>query len=281
LLQPDLKLSPAVTEIGFVHRKTSDAEIYFVANTGNVPQSVKASFRVDGLTPELWDPMTGKTSALAVIREKGVTTVQLSFEPYGSRVLVFSKRVQAAPPAAESTALAILDLSSGWQVAFGDQGKPVAMDALRSWTESENTRFYSGSATYEKTVTVPPDLPLKSAMLDFGEGKPVAPTQLTNGVRAWLDGPVREAAVVYVNGQRAGSVWMPPYSVNVTGLLKPGENKIRVVAANLALNALAGQTLPDYHLLNLRYGVRFEAQDMDKVKAQPSGLLGPIRLIVK
>jgi hypothetical protein len=282
LLQPDLKLSPVVPEIGFVHRKMSDAEIYFVANTGNVPQSVKASFRVDGLTPELWDPMTGKTSALTVSgREKGVTTVQLSFEPYGSRVLVFSTRVPAAPPEAEPTALAILDVSTGWQVTFGERGQPIPMDRLRSWTENEDTRFYSGIATYEKTVTVPPDLSLKNAALDFGEGKPVAPTHLSNGVRAWLDAPVREAAVVYVNGQRAGSVWMPPYVVDVTGLLKPGENKVRVVAANLALNALAGQTLPDYHLLNLRYGVRFEAQDMDKVKAQASGLLGPIRLIVK
>jgi hypothetical protein len=237
---------------------------------------------VDGLTPALWDPMTGKSAAMEVIgREKGVTTVQLSFEPYASRVVVFSKDVPPAPRAAEPEVVAILDISTGWQVTFGEHGQPGQMDTLRSWTESEDTRFYSGVATYEKTVTVPPNLPLKNATLDFGEGRPVAAAQLANGVRTWLDAPVREAAVVYVNGQRAGSVWMPPYSVHVTGLLKPGENKIRVVAANLALNALAGQALPDYHLLNLRYGVRFEAQDMDKVKQQPSGLLGPIRLVVK
>ena len=30
-------------------------------------------------------------------------------------------------------------------------------------------------------------------------------------MQTWLDGPVREAAVVYVNGKRAGSVWCPPY----------------------------------------------------------------------
>jgi hypothetical protein len=34
-------------------------------------------------------------------------------------------------------------------------------------------------------------------------------------------------------------------------------------------------------LLNLRYGVRFEAQDMDKVQAVPAGLLGPIRLVTR
>ncbi len=85
--------------------------------------------------------------------------------------------------------------------------------------------------------------------------------------------------MVYVNDRRAGSVWCPPYSLDVTGLLRRGENKIRIVVANLAVNHMAGRALPDYRLLNLRYGVRFEAQDMDKVQPVPAGLLGPIRLI--
>jgi hypothetical protein len=95
----------------------------------------------------------------------------------------------------------------------------------------------------------------------------------------WLEPPVREAAVVFVNGQRAGSVWCPPFSVDVSGLIRGGENSIRVEVSNTALNYMAGRRLPDYKLLNLRYGVRFEAQDMDKVQALPSGILGPVRLI--
>jgi hypothetical protein len=42
---------------------------------------------------------------------------------------------------------------------------------------------------------------------------------------------------------------------------------------------MAGHRLPDYRLLNLRYGERFQAQDMDKVRPTPSGLLGSIRLV--
>jgi hypothetical protein len=41
---------------------------------------------------------------------------------------------------------------------------------------------------------------------------------------------------------------------------------------------MAGRALPDYRLLNLRYGTRFEAQDMDKVAPVPSGLTGSVRL---
>jgi len=155
------------------------------------------------------------------------------------------------------------------------------MDQLRSWTDVEATRFFSGTATYEKEVTVPESF-LRSGpevRLDFGEGKPVPEQNLRAGMQAWFDAPVREAAIVYVNDEKAGSVWCPPYAIDVTRLLRPGTNRLKIVVANLALNYMAGRSLPDYRLLNLRYGERFQAQDMDKVEAVPAGLLGPIRLV--
>lgn len=155
------------------------------------------------------------------------------------------------------------------------------MDHLRSWTEDEETRYFSGAATYEKDVIVPESM-LENGLavrLDFGAGQPIPERPARAGMRAWLDAPVRDAAVVYINDQRAGSVWCPPYSLDVTALLRRGKNTIRIVVANLAINQMAGRALPDYRLLNLRYGVRFEAQDMDKVQPVPAGLLGPIRLI--
>jgi hypothetical protein len=155
------------------------------------------------------------------------------------------------------------------------------MEHLRSWTVDENTRYFSGLATYEKDVVVPESM-LQEGLrveVDFGEGKPIPPEPLKAGMQAWLDAPVREAAVVYVNDRRAGSVWCPPYALDVTGLLHGGENRLRIVVGNLALNYMAGRRLPDYRLLNLRYGERFQAQDMDKVQAVAAGLLGPVRLV--
>jgi hypothetical protein len=49
--------------------------------------------------------------------------------------------------------------------------------------------------------------------------------------------------------------------------------------ANLALNVRAGQGLPDYRLLNVRYGERFKPQDTELVKPMPSGMLGPVKLM--
>ena len=41
---------------------------------------------------------------------------------------------------------------------------------------------------------------------------------------------------------------------------------------------MAGQALPDYRLLNDRYGERFVPQGMDNLQPLPSGLLGGLRL---
>ena len=282
LLQPDVLLSPAVPEIGFIHRRTNDAEIYFVANTSNVRQSVTATFRVENMQAEAWDPMTGNVSAAQLSAGTSRGGVRLDLEPYESRIVVFSRRTRASPKVAEpTTIMSEIDLSNGWQVSFGEEGKSAVMDRLHSWTDDEKTRYFSGVATYEKNIEVKENI-LQQGLrvrLAFGEGTVIPQVNLRAGMQAWLEGPVREAAVVYVNGRRAGSVWCPPYSLDLTRLLRPGENRLRIVVGNLAINYMAGHRLPDYRLLNLRYGERFQAQDMDKVRPIPSGLLGSIRLV--
>ena len=285
LLTPDVALSPAAPEIGFIRRTTGFAEVYFLANTANVTQKTRATFRVDGLEPEWWDPMTGKTRPARVAqRGPGSVSLSLELEPYGSRVLVFSKG-SAAAPESDGPVRPAMDLSTGWRVTFGENGPGVAMESLRSWTEEESTRYYSGVATYEKEFSLPEGFLQKGVrvQLDFGEVKPLPPagppSSRTHGMQALLDAPVREAAVITLNGRRAGSVWCPPYALDVTDFLKTGPNHLRIVVGNLAVNHMAGRPLPDYKLLNLRYGVRFEAQDMDKLQPVPSGLLGPIRLL--
>ena len=37
------------------------------------------------------------------------------------------------------------------------------------------------------------------------------------------------------------------------------------------MNHMAGRPLPDYRLLNLRYGERFQAQGMELIRPLPSG----------
>jgi hypothetical protein len=282
-LRPDVSLSPPVPEIGFVHRTTSDAEVYFLANTSNERKASVATFRVVRRRAEWWNPLTGRVSPTEVkAGSRGGLTVALDLPAYGSRVLVFSKRVPAqATVKGPRVVPPPLDLSGGWRVLLGGGGSPVVMDHLRSWTKDEASRYFSGVAVYEKELSVP-DALLQDGLavrLDFGEARLIPDGGPKARVQAWLEAPVREAAVVYVNGHRAGAVFCPPYSLDVSGLLRLGANELRIVVGNLAINHMAGRSLPDYRLLNLRYGVRFEPQDMDKLQPVPAGLLGPIRLI--
>jgi len=273
---PDVATAP---EIGFVHRHLPYAEIYFLANTSNHPVKADATFRLPpGLSGSQWDPLTGKVTVA------GGSRIALDLAPYESRVLVFAKGEVPFQPARTANSIAPVDLSGGWKLTFAGSPQPVAMSALLSWTDIDNRKFYSGQATYEKSVDVPAAMAnSKRAFLNFGEGAPSNPNERrpASGMRALFDGPIREAAVVYINGKRAGAVWCAPYEVDVSGLLKSGSNAIRVVVANSALNILAKGPLPDYKALTAKYGERFQAQDMASVVPQPSGLLGPVRLIAK
>jgi hypothetical protein len=275
-LAADVATAP---EIGFVHRKLEYGDIYFVANTSNHPVHSQATFRISGLEAAWWDPFTGK------VTRAGGNRIDLNLAPYESRVVVFAKERVAGTPAPTGPAPAPVDLSSGWKVTFAGSPEPVAMTGLRSWTEYTTRKYFSGRATYEKTVTIDQAMagskhPL---FLNFGDGTPVSAQERrsASGMRAMLESPVRECAVVYVNDKPAGSVWRPPYEVDVSGMLHAGENSIRVVVANLAINEMAKGPMPDYRALIAKYGDRFQDQDTANIQPLPSGMLGPVRLMAK
>jgi len=312
-LAPDARFFPAAPDVGVVHRHTADAEIYFIANTSALPVSTEGTFRVAGLEPDWWDPMNGNIrTAEYVGRNEQAVTVKVDLPAFGSRALVFyAPRLRQhldAPPHVGPIP-GPLDLSTGWTVTFGDDGKPVAMDHLKSWTEDDATRGFSGVATYVKSFSIPEGMRKANLPLTLSFGEPISegggraaprppsggpeaavPSAAARGRRGGRGGasaaayesfqaPVREAAIVYVNGNRAGSVWHPPYTLDVSGLLRPGENVIRIDVANLALNAMAAHPLPDYTALNQRYGERFLFQEPGLIQAQPAGLLGAIKLV--
>jgi hypothetical protein len=276
-LAPDMLLSNDVSDVGFVRRKLKDADIYFVANTSNHPVKAGARFGSKRAAAAWLDPDSGKLT-------RASTTPELDLAPYESRVLVFTDAPLAgAAEAPRRHAPALLaDLSQDWRVAFpGAQAQP--MKTLRSWTDDPATRYFSGEAVYTKELTLDAaQLQGQRVMLDFGPGTPLSTTpKVPAGMRAMLDSPVREAAQVFVNGKPAGAVWRPPYAIDVSALLAAGSNRIEVRVANLGLNTRAGQALPDYRLLNVRYGERFKPQDTELVKPTPSGMLGPVRLMAE
>lgn len=292
-LASDVAITPAAPEIGFVHRHMKDAEVYFLANTANQRKSVKIAFRVGGMQAEAWDPMTGRVGFAEVVEKTPkTTTVGMTLEPYGSTLIVFTNRTLPVSPQAPAVAFvpASLDLSGNWTVRFGKDAEPVVMDKLVSWTENPATKGFSGVATYEKTIDVAPEMLKDGLSLSLTLGQAIAPQDSGAGGRgssqrfaAALEAPVREAAVVYVNDQRVGSIWAPPYALDVTGKLRSGDNTIRIEAANLAVNYMVAHGYPNYNLEGVRkqFGNRFDPQDLNQLRPLPSGLLGPIQLVAR
>lgn len=282
--RPDVACNPRTNVIGFVHRRAPSAEIYFLANTSNRAVKTKAEFRVSGRAAEWWDPASGEiTQAVIAQRASSGAIIELDLAPYESRLLVFpaSPTPGAKPPLRPAaTAMQPVDLSSDWEVTFEETGRKLQMHELRSWTEDPATRYYSGRAVYRKRFTLAPEYASKKARLKLhlGEPKPVEPRP-ARGFQAWIEAPVREAAEVFVNGKRAGSIWRPPYELDVTALIKSGENELEIIVSNLMINKMAGEPLPDYSALIARYGDRFQPQDLENLQPVPSGLLGPVRLL--
>jgi hypothetical protein len=276
LLKPDVALNPAAPEVGFVHRKLPWADIYFVANTDNRRHAFDATFRSSLVNPEWWDPFTGR-----VTKAGTGGAIHFNLAPYESRVLVDVHGRPQAPEPIEATTFAPVDIARDWRVTFDKTGATETMQSLHSWTDGEAQKYYSGTATYERAVEIPDSVAhAGTVFLDFGTGTPVERTALHQaGMRTWFDPPLREAALVYVNGKLAGSVWHPPYRIDIAPLLQRGTNELKIVVANTAINELAGRAAPDYRLLNLRYGEKFIPQDMDHLEPLPSGILGPLRLL--
>jgi hypothetical protein len=276
---PDVVFSPRAPRIGFIHRKLASGDLYFIVNTSNRDQQVRAAFRHARKFAEVWDPFTG-----AVTPVDAVAPLQLDLQPYESRlVLLADSMTQASKkPSRVVAGTKSIDLDADWNVTFGATGETISMAKLHSWSEEPALKYYSGEANYVKTFELPASEMVagSKAELDFGEGTRVeepAPLPQFN-MRAYLEGPVREAAEVRVNGELVGFVWHPPYRVDVTKFLRAGKNELQIVVGNTAINSLAGRALPTHRLLNQRFGERFVPQDLANLQALPSGIVGGLRL---
>lgn len=247
-------------DVMFVHRRLADGELYFLSNRTARPQNIQATFRVTGKLAELWHADTAVSEPVSYRIENGRTTVPLQLGANESVFVVFRKPAStnsvSVPPRSETT-LATLD--GAWQVQFAPSGgapDQIRFDRLASWTENTNAgvKYYSGTATYRKTMDVPA-------------------AWLTAGQRITLDlGDVRELAEVAVNGRSLGIAWHPPYRIDVTSALRPGTNTLDIKVTNLWVNRLIGDQQPGAAKVTFTVMPTYKAD----APLRPSGLLGPV-----
>ena len=296
--------------LSYIHRRVSEADVYFVSHQENRALDATCTFRVSGKRPELWDPETGAIRELPQFAEKdGRISVPLRFEPMQSGFVVFRNRSRLAPRAAgtedllsrsERTTLRNAGtknflarseratLAGPWQVSFdpkwGGPKDEVAFEQLTDWSKHPDPRihYYSGTATYRKNF----NLTEAEASGKLG--------------RLWLDlGAVDVMARVRLNGRDCGIAWKPPYLVDISGAACTGENMLEIAVVNLWINRMIGdEQLPldskwkDFETLlewpewfkkgEPRPSGRFTFTSCRHYKKDtplvPSGLLGPVTI---
>jgi hypothetical protein len=219
----------------WAHRRDGGTEIYFVANPEDRVVETTARFRVAGLRPELWDPLTGRSRKLAgSVEADGITVAGLRLEPFQSFFVVFREGIPAAAattsaaPGGDFLAASEVEVLGGaWDVAFDARwGGPeeIVFESLDDWSlrPEPGIKYYSGTAVYRKT---------------FDMASPVP----AGGVRLWLDlGGVKNIAAVRLNGRDLGVVWCDPWRVEITEAIRRKGNRLEVRVANLWPNRLIG-----------------------------------------
>ena len=190
-----------------------------------------------------------------------------------------------------------LEIVGPWKVSFSAPYSvpgQIELPSLVSLSENANPeiKYFSGTAIYDVEVTIPSKM-------------------LAKGQNVVLDlGDVQVISEVFVNEKSLGVLWKPPYKIDVTDFLHKGKNSIQVKVANQWVNRLIGdQKLPDDCDWTTNTGSTAKGKGLLKVpdwvvnntprpserkafagwqwphlvekEVLPSGLIGPVRLVVK
>ena len=248
--------------IQFQHRRDGDTDIYFVNNRADHQAYTSVDFRVTGKAPEVWTADRGMIEPASYNIHDGVTTVPLRLEARDAVFVVFRDPVKTlSRELALPLRTKVMDVTGGWHVEFQPgRGAPQSdeFSALTDWSNNPNTgiKYFSGVATYTKTI----DLPASA---------------LGSGARIELDlGKVHEIAEVAVNGRDAGIAWKPPYHVDITNAVKQGENTVSIKVVNLWPNRLIGDQQPGMTKVTFAPNSNYKASD----SLLPSGLIGPVTI---
>lgn len=308
-VNPDLTWvdGPASQPIDFIHRTTPAAEIYFMRNTAETPQSGIFRFRVpEGYYPEIWDADLGKMYPVPYYSagKEGIA-LPVYLGAYGALNVVFLKGTppNGRKPLAESSLQALagkwksapfmytpdgLSLFRGEAVAEENTKIPASQRIDGPW----EVRFPHGQGaptTTEFPALISWDASADDAIRHFSgiasyrKSFALAQSPESQQQRLFLDlGEVKEVARVYLNGHELPLAWHRPYRLDITGYARAGQNYLVIDVANTLNNRLAGDAKRPqaYRALQSNVARLPNAWMFPFAEAPllPSGLLGPVQL---
>ena len=258
-IEPDVKVEGE--SIAWAHRTSDATDIYFIANQQEQQRIVELSLRVTGRVPELWNPVDGQRQVAQQWQIKDGRTLLPVRLPANGSVFIVLREATSATSSDHGLnwieSLPVLPLDDSWQVTFGQE--TVVFDELVDWTSRTEPAIqsYSGTALYIKSFDS---------------------SQLPRDQRIWLDlGTIHNVARITLNGKDCGTVWTPPYRVEITDALRSGANELSVEVTNTWANRLIG----DSKLAQEDRTTWTPYPQMAGRQYRPAGLLGPVEIVTQ
>ena len=317
-LDMDLVREGKRTNEGLVcaHRRTAEADLYFVANLQDTPVDRRVGFRVNTGLPQFWDPRTGaRCDAPVYARDGEYTRIPLRLKPYDSMFVVFEHGGEGTDP----PHLVATDFPEIIQAAAG------GFTALADHNGSYSYTLFDGTATRQGTPHVnglPAPFEINGPwQVQFrGQDAPAEPFSW-NGLPSWTEiaqvrhfsgqaryttsftlpaeyfgegmhlrlslGTVGAVADMTVNDRPVGTHWTRQQEFSLDGILKPGKNTLGVVVTNTLINRVSGmkafpEIVPGLQERlgdGLDHSGRVEKRLIGFEPLPPSGLLGPVRIV--
>lgn len=272
LISRDFVLETPDSNIRYSHRVWDETRLYFVVNASETARAITAVVAGTG-SVDLWDPDRGTVTPVEGEPCGDRTRVHLELPPLGSVFVVVRPGGQPRKPHSEPTPAGELPLKGSWEIApvrvcqlvQGEARVDAPLPGCEAWSPTELRPWaelglgtFSGSIAYRRVFSLSELEAARKAVLDLGT--------------------VKYAAEVWVNGQAVGARLWPPFTLDVTGYLRPGRNEIRVVVTN----TWANQFLQPEEMAHARergwyntYAQRVEPFQRESLE---SGLLGPVSL---
>ncbi|MEI6607061.1 MAG: glycosyl hydrolase [Verrucomicrobiota bacterium] len=236
----ELGVAPIVSEatctLRWKARQLDDGMMFFLSNFAKAG-TFEATLRVSGKTPELFNPVTGEITKLARYSSvEGGTRISIHInDPSDSCFIVFREKTSA--PSVVKAQLAGADVPPGGLHLFRDTNKSLAAESEKAGsytlTMSDGTSRALVVEKDSQNFTI--EGPWKSAKQDekgysvLQETTFALPAAFGKGQRVMLDlGQVHIMAKVKLNGKEYDTLWMPPFTLDVTDSVNPGENRLQV-----------------------------------------------------
>ena len=295
--------------LDYTHYQKDGIDFYFVVNTTGEWLSRDLTFRQQEKVPELWNPETGRVTAIPVYENTSEGIIlPLSLAPYESTFVAFSAGNNQPhftkithngihPPRLRYSEhgiefwedgeigldqmdssrplfnhINVEEIEGAWEVYFPEGwGAPdkAIFPELKSWTESE----IEGIKYFSGTARYEKTFIHKMHPSEYPEA------------RIYLDlGDLSHVAEVWLNEQHLGITWAKPYRLDVTEALKPGINTLKIEVANTWSNRLTGDAVTGGNFTRTHVEATV-IKGIPKVRVPwkdapliPSGILGPVTL---